>query len=89
MIKLLILIFIYKYIISPITHFLGQSLFGSTFACRFTPTCSQYAYTSIKQYGIITGLWMSLKRISRCHPFSQGGFDPVPLPPGESPDKIK
>ncbi|KKT37567.1 MAG: hypothetical protein UW26_C0030G0006 [Candidatus Collierbacteria bacterium GW2011_GWF1_44_12] len=76
------LLSIYKNVISPITHSIGQALFGSTFACRFTPSCSQYTHTSIKRYGIITGLRLSIQRIARCHPFSQGGFDPVP-------DKIK
>lgn len=47
-------------------------------ACRFLPTCSQYAYEAIKKYGIIKGIILSLRRILRCHPFSLGGFDPVP-----------
>lgn len=47
-------------------------------ACRFYPTCSDYAYESIMRYGVLKGLWMALKRILRCHPFHPGGFDPVP-----------
>ncbi|MHB1419275.1 MAG: membrane protein insertion efficiency factor YidD [Bacillota bacterium] len=46
--------------------------------CRFYPTCSQYAYLAVEEYGILKGGWISLKRISRCHPFNPGGYDPVP-----------
>jgi putative membrane protein insertion efficiency factor len=46
-------------------------------SCRFTPTCSQYGYEAIAKYGIIKGGWMTVRRISRCHPFSRGGYDPV------------
>lgn len=47
-------------------------------SCRFTPSCSQYAYEAIEKYGIIKGSWLGLKRISRCHPLNPGGYDPVP-----------
>ena len=48
-------------------------------ACRFTPTCSAYAYEAINKYGVIKGGWLSLKRILRCHPFYKGDpYDPVP-----------
>lgn len=46
--------------------------------CRFDPTCSQYAYESIKTYGFFKGLSLSIRRISKCHPWHTGGFDPVP-----------
>ena len=46
--------------------------------CRFTPTCSQYAYEAIKKYGAIKGGFLSIKRILKCHPFHKGGYDPVP-----------
>lgn len=47
-------------------------------SCRFTPTCSAYALTSIERYGLIHGGWLSAKRIARCHPWNPGGQDPVP-----------
>lgn len=47
-------------------------------ACRFEPTCSVYMYQAVDKYGVIKGGWMGVKRISRCHPFHPGGYDPVP-----------
>jgi len=47
-------------------------------ACRFYPTCSEYAMQSIEKYGILKGIFLSFRRVLRCHPFSPGGFDPVP-----------
>ncbi len=46
--------------------------------CRFHPTCSEYAHQSVAQHGALRGVWLSARRILRCHPFSQGGHDPVP-----------
>lgn len=47
-------------------------------ACRFTPTCSQYAVEAIMRHGVIYGSWLALKRILRCHPWGGSGYDPVP-----------
>jgi len=65
---LLWLIQVYQKFISPIK---GKS------TCRFYPSCSAYAYEAIKIYGPLKGLFLSGKRILKCHPFHPGGYDPV------------
>jgi uncharacterized protein len=67
---LLLLIRAYRTLISP--------LFPPT--CRFQPTCSQYALTAVERFGPIKGSWLAVRRITRCHPFHPGGYDPVPPP---------
>lgn len=62
------LIRFYQLCISP--------LFPAT--CRFQPTCSHYTLQAIKKYGPFKGVFLGIKRISRCHPFHEGGYDPVP-----------
>ena len=46
--------------------------------CRFAPSCSSYALLSIQRFGIVNGVWLTLKRLVKCHPFHPGGYDPVP-----------
>ena len=46
--------------------------------CRFYPSCSCYAHTAIERYGIVQGCWLAVRRLLRCHPFREGGYDPVP-----------
>lgn len=45
--------------------------------CRFQPTCAQYALEAIRKYGFARGSWLAAKRIARCNPFTEGGYDPV------------
>ena len=65
---ILIFILFYQKVISPLKP-------GT---CRFYPTCSQYAYQAIQKFGILKGIYYGIKRILRCHPFHEGGYDPVP-----------
>lgn len=65
---MLALIAFYRTTISPLTPP----------ACRYTPTCSQYAQEAIRKYGPFKGGWLAFKRILRCHPFGGSGYDPVP-----------
>ncbi len=60
-------------------HHLSQKKGRAT--CRFTPTCSQYAETAIERYGAALGSFLAVKRILRCNPLSEGGYDPVPDDP--------
>ncbi|MFN4219048.1 MAG: membrane protein insertion efficiency factor YidD [Candidatus Bipolaricaulia bacterium] len=64
----LFLITLYQKLISP--------LLPRT--CRFYPSCSEYAKQAIQKYGLLRGVWLAAKRISRCHPRNPGGLDPVP-----------
>ena len=59
---------LYQIVLSPV---LGP-------ACRFYPSCSQYAIEAIERHGVGKGAWLSAKRLSRCHPWHTGGIDPVP-----------
>lgn len=47
-------------------------------ACRFTPTCSQYALEAVRRHGVFKGSWLAARRLAKCHPFHEGGTDPVP-----------
>ena len=67
----------YKYAFSPFLH----AASGVTGACRFRPTCSEYAAIAVTEYGIAHGGWLALRRLLRCHPFCHGGYDPVPANP--------
>jgi putative membrane protein insertion efficiency factor len=47
-------------------------------SCRFVPSCSHYAAEAVRRHGAVSGAWLGLRRLSRCHPFGSSGFDPVP-----------
>lgn len=66
-----LLIRLYQWTVSPL---LGP-------ACRFYPSCSQYALQALLRFGVLRGGWLALARLSRCHPWHPGGFDPVPPAP--------
>jgi putative membrane protein insertion efficiency factor len=64
---ILVLLLGYKRMLSPLLPS----------ACRFHPTCSEYMREAVLKYGAAQGVWMGLRRLLRCHPFHEGGFDPV------------
>lgn len=61
-------IYFYRYCISPLTPP----------SCRFTPTCSEYAIEVLRKHGPARGLWLTVRRLMRCHPWGGSGYDPVP-----------
>ncbi|MCC7357476.1 membrane protein insertion efficiency factor YidD [Candidatus Uhrbacteria bacterium] len=71
-----ILIIIYQHTISP-DHGIISPLFSYT-VCRYTPTCSEYSYWALDKYGLLKGIWLTIKRLGRCTPWHIGGHDPVP-----------
>ncbi len=68
----------YQKVLSP---FLGSN-------CRYYPTCSSYTYEAIEIHGAAKGSWLGIKRIGRCHPWHEGGLDPVPGSPDATPDEV-
>jgi uncharacterized protein len=68
------LLWLYKRGVSPVLH----AAAGMAGACRFQPTCSEYAALAIATYVPMRGAWLALRRVLRCHPLCRGGFDPVP-----------
>lgn len=81
-------LYLYRYLLSPILHTTQQTVTGTTGACRFQPTCSEYAALAVHVRGTRRGSWLALSRFLRCHPFSRGGFDPVPDRPDCNAEKI-
>lgn len=67
-----------KFLLQAIRYYKTHISHGLSPACRFTPTCSEYAYTAIERYGSIKGSVLAIKRILRCNPLCKAGYDPVP-----------
>ncbi len=65
---LVLLIRLYKIVLSP---FLGRN-------CRFEPGCANYMIEAVQKHGAVRGFWLGARRIGRCHPWHEGGYDPVP-----------
>lgn len=66
----------YQLLLSPV---LGNN-------CRYVPSCSAYTIEAMEKHGPLKGLWLGIKRVGRCHPFHEGGYDPVPDPRHECRD---
>jgi putative membrane protein insertion efficiency factor len=79
---LLALLAVYRGVFSVALHSLAPVLglvgAGPGLGCRFEPSCSAYAVEAVRTRGALVGAWLTVRRIVRCHPFCQGGFDPVP-----------
>ncbi len=65
---------LYQLAVSPWLHALG----GAGSGCRFEPTCSRYAIECLRRHGFGRGLWLTARRLARCHPWHPGGYDPPP-----------
>ena len=70
---IIVAIKVYRYLVSPL---LGNS-------CRYFPTCSEYSIEALKTFGFFKGLYLTFKRIIKCHPWGKGGFDPIKKEMGE------
>lgn len=68
---IILLVKVYRFTLSPVFRALGAQ-------CRFYPSCSIYLQQALREYGLITAVWLTLKRLAKCHPGCEGGHDPLP-----------
>ncbi|MFZ0434536.1 MAG: membrane protein insertion efficiency factor YidD [Chthoniobacterales bacterium] len=68
-------VYLYRWILSPLLHALAG---GTGCGCRFHPSCSAYTLEALETHGSLRGSLLALRRIGKCHPWGDGGFDPVP-----------
>lgn len=73
------LVNLYRKFLSPILH----AVSGPGYGCRFVPSCSEYFGDAVETHGLVKGGGLGLRRICRCHPWSEAGYDPVPSPAGK------
>ena len=64
-------VYVWRWLLSPVFPV----------ACRYAPSCSAYALDTLRRHGALTGGWLTLRRLCRCHPWGGAGYDPVPPPP--------
>jgi len=79
------LLALYKRVVSPLLH----AVSGAQGACRFQPTCSEYAAIAVAEHGLMRGTLLAFGRLLRCHPLHRGGFDPVPPARSGSPSDLR
>lgn len=61
-----------------LVHWYQVAREGRPSPCRYTPSCSSYALTALQRFGLVRGGWLAVRRLARCHPWGDHGFDPVP-----------
>lgn len=82
---LILFIRFYQLAVSPWLRFLS----GGHGVCRHDPSCSHYGIEALRVHGLLKGSWLTLRRLSRCHPWGTHGYDPVPAKPAKNPPTLQ